>query len=210
MQYTRNDLDQKIGTFRVRGDVLEIRPSYTQSAYRITFWGDEVEAITEIDPLTGEILQDLESVTIHPARHFMAAVDEVALARERIENELNARLTELRARNLLLEAYRLEQRTRYDLEMLAELGYCSGIENYSAHFTANREPGQPPWTLLDYFPDDFLLVVDESHMTLPQIRAMYNGDRQRKQTLVDYGFRLPSALENRPLTFAEWEARRTS
>jgi excinuclease ABC subunit B len=207
MQYSRNDLDFQIGTFRLRGDVLEIRPSYTQSAYRITFWGEEVEQITEIDPLTGEILDLLPAITIHPARHFMAAEDDITFARRQISAELESRLAELRAKNQLLEAHRLEQRTRYDLEMMQELGYCPGIENYTFHFAPERQQGEPPWTLIDYFPDDFLLVVDESHMTLPQIRAMYRGDRQRKQTLVDFGFRLPSALDNRPLTFTEWEAR---
>ncbi|MBK7897012.1 MAG: excinuclease ABC subunit UvrB [Anaerolineaceae bacterium] len=207
IQYERNEMDFKIGSFRVRGDVLEIRPSYTQSAYRLTFWGDEVEQITEIDPLTGELLAELNSLTIHPARHFIPPADEMEDAIARIEAELEMRLEQLGAENNLLAQQRLEQRTRYDIEMLRELGYCQGIENYGIHFTPNRLPGSPPWTLLDYFPDDYLLVVDESHMTLPQIRAMYNGDRQRKQTLVEHGFRLPSALDNRPLTFAEWEER---
>ncbi len=207
IQYERNEMDFKIGSFRVRGDVLEIRPSYTESAYRITFWGDDVEQITEIDPLTGELLAELDSLTIHPARHFIPPADEMEEAINRIEAELEARLDELGADNNLLAQQRLEQRTRYDIEMLRELGYCQGIENYSLHFAANRLPGSPPWTLLDYFPDDYLMVVDESHMTLPQIRAMYNGDRQRKETLVEHGFRLPSALDNRPLTFDEWAER---
>jgi excinuclease ABC subunit B len=207
IQYERNEMDFKIGTFRVRGDVLEIRPSYTESAYRITFWGDEIEQITEIDPLTGELLAKLESLTIHPARHFIPPADEMEEAIARIEAELEGRLDQLGAENNLLAQQRLEQRTRYDIEMLRELGYCQGIENYGIHFTPNRLPDSPPWTLLDYFPDDYLMVVDESHMTLPQIRAMYNGDRQRKQTLVEHGFRLPSALDNRPLTFGEWEER---
>ncbi len=206
IRYERNDMDFKIGTFRVRGDVLEIRPSYTEAAYRIQFWGDEVERITEIDPLTGELLAEMNELLIHPAKHFVTDEDEMELAIASIEAELEERLNELLVQNKLLEAQRLEQRTRYDVEMLRELGYCSGSENYARHFYG-REANLPPWTLLDYFPDDYLMVIDESHMTLPQIRAMYNGDRQRKQTLVDYGFRLPSALDNRPLTFAEWEDR---
>lgn len=206
IRYERNDVDFKLGSFRVRGDVLEIRPSYTESAYRIQFWGDEVERITEIDPLTGELLADRDSLLVHPAKHFVTADDEIETAVASIEAELEETLDELIRQNKLLEAQRLEQRTRYDMEMLREVGYCSGSENYTRHFS-QREPGLPPWTLLDYFPDDYLMVIDESHMTLPQIRAMYNGDRQRKQTLVDYGFRLPSALDNRPLTFAEWEDR---
>ncbi len=207
IQYERNEMDFKIGSFRVRGDVLEIRPSYTESAYRITFWGDEIEQITEIDPLTGELLAELDSLTIHPARHFIPPADEMEDAITRIEAELEDRLTQLGAEKNLLAQQRLEQRTRYDIEMLRELGYCQGIENYGIHFTPTRLPGSPPWTLLDYFPDNYLMVVDESHMTLPQIRAMYNGDRKRKETLVEHGFRLPSALDNRPLTFAEWEER---
>ena len=207
IQYERNEMDFKIGSFRVRGDVLEIRPSYTESAYRITFWGDEIEQITEIDPLTGELLAQLDSLTIHPARHFIPPADEMEDAIGRIEAELEAQLALLGADSQLLAQQRLEQRTRYDIEMLRELGYCQGIENYGIHFAPTRQPGSPPWTLLDYFPDDYLMVVDESHMTLPQIRAMYNGDRQRKETLVEHGFRLPSALDNRPLTFAEWEDR---
>ena len=207
IQYERNEMDFKIGSFRVRGDVLEIRPSYTESAYRITFWGDEIEQITEIDPLTGELLAELDSLTVHPARHFIPPADEMEDAIRSIEAELEARLDWLGAEDRLLAQQRLEQRTRYDIEMLRELGYCQGIENYGIHFTPTRQPGSPPWTLLDYFPDDYLMVVDESHMTLPQIRAMYNGDRQRKETLVEHGFRLPSALDNRPLTFAEWEER---
>jgi excinuclease ABC subunit B len=206
IRYERNDMDFKIGSFRVRGDVLEIRPSYTETAYRILFWGDEVERITEIDPLTGELLNELHALTIHPAKHFVTDENELETAVTRIEAELEQTLDRLIQQNKLLEAQRLEQRTRYDMEMLREMGYCSGSENYTSHFY-QREPGDAPWTLLDYFPDDFLMVVDESHMTLPQIRAMYNGDRQRKQTLVDYGFRLPSALDNRPLTFTEWEER---
>lgn len=206
IRYERNDVDFKIGTFRVRGDVLEIRPSYTETAYRIEFWGEEIERITEIDPLTGELVNELAELTIHPAKHFVTNEDEMETAIASIEAELEETLVELNRNNQLLEAQRLEQRTRYDIEMLREVGYCSGSENYTRHFY-QRPPGEAPWTLLDYFPDDFLMVVDESHMTIPQIRAMYRGDRHRKQTLVDYGFRLPSALDNRPLTFEEWEDR---
>ncbi|MCB8989230.1 MAG: excinuclease ABC subunit UvrB [Ardenticatenaceae bacterium] len=204
--YERNDFDLAYNTFRVKGSVLEIRPSYADNAYRIEFWGDEVERITEIDPTTGEVVANLEVLMIHPARHFVTNEEDVETAVTLIEAELEERLDALHRDDKLLEAYRLEQRTRYDIEMLREVGYCQGSENYTRHFY-NRPQGAPPWTLLDYFPDDFLLVVDESHMTIPQVRAMYHGDRNRKQTLVDYGFRLPSALDNRPLTFAEWEER---
>lgn len=206
IRYERNDMDFKPGTFRVRGDVLEIRPSYTESAYRIQFWGDEAERITEIDPLTGELLTEMNTLLVHPAKHFVTDENEMETAVASIEAELELTLADLIRQNKLLEAQRLEQRTRYDIEMLRELGYCSGSENYTSHFNQSSADATP-WTLLDYFPDDFLMVLDESHMTLPQLRAMYNGDRQRKQTLVDYGFRLPSALNNRPLTFAEWEER---
>jgi excinuclease ABC subunit B len=204
--YNRNDYDLDYNTFRVRGDVLEIRPSYADNAYRVEFWGDEVERITEMDPTTGEVVAQLDELTIHPARHFVTDQEDVETAVSLIEAELNQRLIELNQEHKLLEAYRLEQRARYDIEMLRELGYCQGSENYTRHFY-DRPAGAPPWTLIDYFPDDFLLVVDESHMTIPQIRAMYHGDRNRKQTLVDFGFRLPSALDNRPLTFGEWEER---
>src|SRR5512136_1525860 len=202
--YDRNDFDLKRGTFRVRGDTLEIMPAYGNLAYRIEFFGDEIERITEIDPLTGEILTRHVSLDIYPAKHFITPQEKLAEALEDIEAELEGRLAELKEQEKLLEAQRLEQRTRYDLEMLREVGYCPGIENYARHL-GQREPGSTPWTLLDYFPDDFLMVVDESHMSIPQIRGMYHGDRSRKQVLVEYGFRLPSALDNRPLNFQEWE-----
>ncbi len=204
--YDRNDIDFKRGTFRARGDVLEIRPAYTETAYRLSFWGDEIESITEIQPLTGEVLERPQEIRVFPARHYVTSEDKLQQALVDIEKELEAHLTHLRAKGKELEAQRLEQRTNYDLEMIREIGYCSGIENYSRHMD-QRPTGTPPWTLIDYFPDDFLLVVDESHMTIPQVRGMYLGDRSRKLTLVDYGFRLPSALDNRPLTFDEFEAR---
>jgi excinuclease ABC subunit B len=204
--YDRNDLDFKRGTFRARGDVLEIRPAYTETAYRISFWGDEIEDITEVDPLTGEILERPKEIQIFPAKHYVTSEERVQQAIVDIEVELEERLDELNAQDKLLEAQRLEQRTRYDLEMIREIGYCSGIENYSRHMD-QRKPGEPPWTLIDYFPADYLLIVDESHMMVPQARGMYNGDRSRKETLVDYGFRLPSALDNRPLMFHEFEER---
>lgn len=206
LYYERNDYDLKHGTFRVRGDVLEVRPPHTDDAYRIEFWGDMVERITQLDALTGEVKETLPELSIHTARHFVLPKEDLEDGIGRIEAELNERLPVLQANNQLLEAQRLQQRTRYDIEMLRELGYCNGSENYTRHFY-DRPPGEAPWTLLDYFPDDFLLVVDESHMTLPQIRAMYHGDRRRKETLVEHGFRLPSALDNRPLTFDEWEER---
>ena len=204
--YDRNDLDFKRGTFRARGDMLEIRPAYTETAYRISFWGDEIENITEIAPLTGEVLNVPKKIKIFPARHYVASKEKTEQALKDIEEELEAHLAQLQKEDNLLAAQRLEQRTRYDLEMIREIGYCSGIENYSRHLD-QRAAGAPPWTLLDYFPDDYLLIVDESHMMIPQVRGMYRGDRSRKQTLVEYGFRLPSALDNRPLTFGEFEHR---
>jgi excinuclease ABC subunit B len=206
IQYERNDYEVRRGTFRVRGDTLEIQPAYEETAYRIELFGDDVERITQIDPLTGELLRDLPALDIFPARHFVTPQENLESAVVAIEDELHARLAELRGAGKLLEAQRLESRTLYDLEMLREVGHCNGIENYSRHLTGRAE-GEPPWTLLDYFPDDFVMFIDESHMTLPQIAGMYAGDRSRKETLVEYGFRLPSALDNRPLTFAEWEER---
>ena len=206
MQYERNDFDFTRGRFRIRGDTLEIKPAYEEVAIRIGFWGDEVERIVEIDPVTGEVLTESTSVDIYPAKHFVTSDDKLVAAIEDIKLELEERLRELSSQGKLLEAQRLEARTNYDIEMLREAGYCTAVENYSRHLQ-RRAPGSPPWTLLDYFPDDFLLFIDESHMTLPQIRGMYHGDSSRKQTLVDYGFRLPSALDNRPLNFTEFEKR---
>jgi len=206
MQYERNDIDFTRGRFRIRGDTLEIQPAYEEIAIRVEFWGDEVERIVEVDPLTGELLVECDSVDIYPAKHFVTSYDKLMAAIEDIKVELEERLEEMRSRGKLLEAARLEARTNYDIEMLREVGYCTGVENYSRHLQ-RRAPGSPPWTLLDYFPDDFLLFIDESHMTLPQIRGMYHGDIARKRTLVDYGFRLPSALDNRPLNFTEFEGR---
>ncbi|MFC1921112.1 excinuclease ABC subunit UvrB [Chloroflexota bacterium] len=206
MQYERNDTDFSRGKFRVRGDTLEIQPTYDDLALRMQFFGDEVERIVQIDPLTGEILAELDRVDIYPAKHFVTSQDKLTEAIKRIEEELEERIAELKEQDKLLEAARLEQRTHYDIEMMREAGYCSGIENYS-RLLSDRLPGSPPWTLLDYFPDDFLLILDESHMTIPQLNGMFNGDRSRKQTLVDYGFRLPSALDNRPLSFSEFQER---
>jgi len=204
MQYQRNDVDFTRGRFRIRGDTLEIQPAYEDMAIRIQFWGDEIERIVEIDPLTGELLEEREYIDIYPAKHFVTSYDKLKAAIADIEGELKERVKELGEQGKLLEATRLESRTHYDIEMLQETGYCTGVENYSRHL-ARRNPGSRPWTLLDYFPEDFLLFIDESHMTLPQIRGMYRGDRSRKETLVDYGFRLPSALDNRPLIFEEFE-----
>ena len=206
MQYERNDYDLARGKFRVRGDTLEILPAYEQLGIRIEFWGDEVEKITQIDTLTGEILGDKEHVEIYPAKHFVTSKEKLRMAIRDIGKELEIHLKHLKSSDKLLEAQRLESRTKYDLEMLEIAGYCAGVENYSRHL-AQRAAGSTPYTLLDYFPDDFLLFVDESHMTLPQLRAMYRGDQSRKETLVEYGFRLPSALDNRPLNFEEFEKR---
>jgi excinuclease ABC subunit B len=205
MQYERNDMDMARGRFRIRGDTLEIMPVYEELAVRVQFWGDEVERIVEIDPLTGELLAEREDIYIYPAKHFVTSADKMALALTDIEAELQERLVHFKERGMLLEAQRLESRTMYDLEMLREAGYCGGVENYSRHL-GQRPAGSTPWCLLDYFPDDFLLFLDESHMTVPQLHGMYHGDISRKQTLVDYGFRLPSALDNRPLSFEEIEA----
>jgi excinuclease ABC subunit B len=204
MQYQRNDYDFTRGRFRIRGDTLEIQPAYEETALRVEFWGDEVERIVEIDPLTGEVFSQRDEVEIYPAKHFVTSHDKLMAAIEDIKRELEERLMELRSRGKLLEAQRLEARTNYDIEMLQEVGYCTGVENYSRHLQ-RRAPGSTPWTLLDYFPDDLLLFIDESHMTLPQVKGMYRGDISRKQTLVDYGFRLPSALDNRPLNFDEFD-----
>ncbi len=205
VQYDRNDIDFKRGTFRVRGDVVEIFPaSRDERCIRVEFFGDEIDRIREVDALTGEIYGERNHVSIFPASHFVTREEKMKIAIENIEKELDERLEKLREDNKLLEAQRLEQRCRYDLEMMREMGFCSGIENYSRHLTL-RPPGSTPYTLLDFFPKDFLLVIDESHVTLPQVRGMYNGDQARKGVLVDHGFRLPSALDNRPLTFGEFE-----
>lgn len=205
MQFDRNDIDFQRGRFRVRGDVVEIFPaSRDQHALRVEFFGDEIEKIREVDALTGETVAEVEHVAIFPATHFVTNEEHLEKAIARIQTELDERLTQLRSENKLLEAQRLEQRTNYDIEMMREMGYTSGIENYSRHLEGRAE-GEPPYTLLDFFPKDFLLVIDESHVTMPQVRGMYNGDRARKQMLVDYGFRLPSALDNRPLRLEEFE-----
>lgn len=205
IQYERNDIDFQRGRFRVRGDVVEIFPaSQGENAIRVEFFGDEVDQITEVNALTGEVIGKRNHVVIFPATHFMVNANQMDIALKGIENELDHRLKQLRGDNKLLEAQRLEQRTHYDIEMLREMGYTSGIENYSRHMDG-RKPGEPPYTLLDFFPKDFLIMVDESHVTMPQIRGMYNGDRARKQTLINYGFRLPSALDNRPLKLHEFE-----
>jgi excinuclease ABC subunit B len=206
MQYERNDFELTRGKFRIRGDTLEIQPAYEETVLRIEFWGDEIDRITEIDSLTGELLSQCDQVDIYPAKHFVTSYDKLMAAIEDIKEELEERLKELRAQGKLLEAQRLEARTNYDIEMLHEVGYCTGVENYSRHLQ-QRAPGSTPWTLLNYFPRDYLLFIDESHMTLPQIRGMYHGDIARKQTLVNYGFRLPSALDNRPLNFEEFQER---
>ncbi|MDN5363184.1 MAG: excinuclease subunit [Eubacteriales bacterium] len=207
IQYQRNDINFIRGTFRLRGDVLDIYPAYyTDRAVRVEFFGDEIERIVEIDVLTGEVVAERRHLALFPASHFVTSRETLERAIASIEAELEERLAELRRQGRLLEAQRLEQRTRYDIEMMREVGYCSGIENYSRHLTG-RAPGEPPYTLLDYFPEDYIIFVDESHVTLPQLRGMYEGDRSRKEALVEYGFRLPSAFDNRPLKFEEFEAK---
>jgi excinuclease ABC subunit B len=206
MQYERNDIDFARSRFRLRGDTLELQPAYEETAIRVEFFGDEIERIIRIDPLTGEFLEELKIIDIYPAKHFVTSPEKLARAMEAIRLEMTERVAEFTRQGRLLEAARLETRTNYDLEMLQEAGYCNGVENYARHLSG-RPPGSPPWTLIDYFPKDFLLFVDESHMSLPQIRGMYNGDRARKEVLVDYGFRLPSALDNRPLNFSEFRQR---
>jgi excinuclease ABC subunit B len=204
-QYQRNDMDLKPATFRVRGDTLEVVPAYQdRMGYRVTFFGDEIERMTEFNLVTGEIVRELPTVAIYPAKHYIAAEDKLKQAISDIEGELADRLQFFKSQEKYLEAQRIEQRTMYDLEMLREIGMCSGIENYSRHLDQRAE-GTPPWTLVDYLPSDYLLIIDESHMTIPQVRGMYNGDRSRKSTLVEYGFRLPSAMDNRPLKFHEFE-----
>ncbi len=204
IHYTRNDISFSRSTFRVRGESIEIYLAYADEVIRLEFWGDEIESIHLLEPLTGKVLKKLEFAVIYPARHFVTDDKKVKIAIKNIRSELNERLRELRQNGKLLEAQRLEQRTNYDIEMIQELGYCSGIENYSRHLTL-RKPGERPFTLMDFFPEDFLTIIDESHATIPQIRAMYNGDRSRKEELVEYGFRLPSAFDNRPLKFPEFE-----
>ncbi len=206
MQYERNDFDLARAKFRVRGDTMEILPAYEEIGIRIEFWGDEVERIIEVDPLTGELLAERDDIEIYPAKHFVTSEEKMQLAIEDIQIEMQKRVAELETQGKLLEAQRLDSRTRYDIEMMRETGYCAGVENYSRHLS-RREAGSTPYTLMDYLPDDYLLFVDESHMTLPQIRGMFHGDRSRKETLVEYGFRLPSALDNRPLNFGEFEER---
>ncbi|MBL8145768.1 MAG: excinuclease ABC subunit UvrB [Anaerolineae bacterium] len=206
IQYTRGDMDLTHGTFRAKGDVLEIFPPYEHAAFRITLFGDEIERIVEFDPLSGELLARHETVVVFPAKQFMADQEKLQSAIQNIDDELAEQIAFFKEQGKLLEAQRIEQRARYDIEMLRETGFTSGIENYSRHLE-HRPPGSPPWTMVDYFPKDFLLVIDESHMTIPQLRGMYNGDRSRKETLVEYGFRLPSAMDNRPLRFDEFEAR---
>src|SRR5688500_12749345 len=204
LQYGRNDIDFKRATFRVRGDVVELHPSYEEIAYRIEFFGDEITTIDMINPLTGELLKSEDQIFIYPAVHYVMPEDRVEAAVQSIREELDAQVMRLRGQGKLLEAQRLLARTKYDMEMLQEVGYCSGIENYSRHLDG-RKPGEKPYTLIDYFPKDFLCIIDESHVTLPQIKAMYNGDRQRKEVLVGHGFRLPSAMDNRPLKYEEFE-----
>jgi excinuclease ABC subunit B len=204
LQYARNDIDFRRGTFRVRGDVVELHPAYEEYAYRIEFFGDEVTAIDFINPLTGEVLRNDEQIFVYPAVHYVMPKERIEAAVQSIREELDLQAMRLRGEGKLLEAQRLLARTKYDLEMIQETGFCSGIENYSRHLDG-RKPGEKPYTLIDYFPKDFLMIIDESHVTLPQVRAMFNGDQQRKKVLVDHGFRLPSALDNRPLRFEEFE-----
>ncbi len=204
IQYQRNDIDFHRSTFRVRGDVIDVFPASEEAAYRIEFFGDEIDRITKIDPLTGEIIKELNSYKIFPGSHYVTPHDKLKVALGKIERELDERVAQFNMEGKLIEAQRIEQRTRFDLEMLEETGFVKGIENYSRYLT-NREPGEQPATLMDYFPDDYLLLVDESHQSIPQVRGMYNGDRARKEVLVEHGFRLPSALDNRPLTFTEFE-----
>ena len=204
MQYERNDMDFARGNFRIRGDTMEIMPAYEELGVRIEFWGDEVERIVVVDPLTGELLGERDDIEIYPAKHFVTSQEKMTLAIQDIEVELEECVRELKEQGKLLEAERLESRTRYDIEMMQETGYCAGVENYSRHL-ARRAAGSTPYTLMDYFPEDYLLFVDESHMTLPQIRGMFRGDQSRKETLVEFGFRLPSALDNRPLNFEEFQ-----
>ncbi len=207
IQYTRNDMNFIRGTFRVQGDTIEIFPAaYSERAIRVELFGDEIDRLVEVDALTGEVIAERKHVAVYPASHYVTTKEKMKIAVERIEAELDEQLAKLKAEDRLLEAQRLEQRTRYDIEMMQEMGYCSGIENYSRHMS-QRKAGEAPYTLIDYFPDDFLIMVDESHVTIPQVRAMYNGDRARKESLIEYGFRLPSALDNRPLKFDEFVER---
>ena len=207
IQYTRNDMNFIRGTFRVQGDTIEIFPAaYSERAIRVELFGDEIDQLVEVDALTGEVIAERKHVAVYPASHYVTTKEKMKVAVERIEAELDEQLAKLKAADRLLEAQRLEQRTRYDIEMMQEMGYCSGIENYSRHMS-ERKAGEAPYTLIDYFPDDFLIMVDESHVTIPQVRAMYNGDRARKESLIEYGFRLPSALDNRPLQFDEFVER---
>ena len=207
IQYTRNDMNFIRGTFRVQGDTIEIFPAaYSERAIRVELFGDEIDRLVEVDALTGEVIAERKHVAVYPASHYVTTKEKMKIAVERIEAELDEQLAKLRAEDRLLESQRLEQRTRYDIEMMQEMGYCSGIENYSRHMS-ERKAGEAPYTLIDYFPDDFLIMVDESHVTIPQVRAMYNGDRARKESLIEYGFRLPSALDNRPLKFDEFVER---
>ncbi|HKJ32185.1 MAG TPA: helicase-related protein, partial [Balneolales bacterium] len=204
LHYTRNDVEFTRGKFRVRGDVVDLYPAYEDEALRITFWGDEIDELVKFDPVSGDEIENLDEYTIYPASHFVTTKDRLKYSIDKIRDELQDRIRFLESEAKFLEAKRLEQRTLFDIEMMQEVGYCAGIENYSLYLS-DREPGQRPYCLLDYFPDDYLLVVDESHQTVPQIHAMYGGDRSRKTALVEHGFRLPSALDNRPLTFEEWE-----